>query len=98
MLHPDDAVANKVNALFNRAAFRDFIDVHGALTDGRYTPEDLLRLGGEHHAGFNAPYFAQALRSIDRFDELAYRVYGLTDEQGEAITRRMLAWADEIEG
>jgi hypothetical protein len=42
--------------------------------------------------------FAGALRSIDRFGELAYRVYNLTDEQGAAIAERMLAWADEIDG
>jgi hypothetical protein len=68
-------VANNVNALSSRAEFRDFIDVHAALTDGRYSGDDLLRLGGEHDAGFNPRMFAGALRSIDRFGELAYRVY-----------------------
>ncbi|WP_432829546.1 nucleotidyl transferase AbiEii/AbiGii toxin family protein [Dactylosporangium sp. CA-092794] len=97
VLHPDDAVANKVTALYGRAAFRDFVDVHAALTDGRYSGDDLLRLGAEQDRGFDPRMFAAALRSIDRFGELAYRVYDLSDEQGEAIAARMLAWADEIE-
>ncbi|HTJ39951.1 MAG TPA: nucleotidyl transferase AbiEii/AbiGii toxin family protein [Dactylosporangium sp.] len=97
VLHPDDAVATKVAALFGRAAFRDFIDVHAALTDGRYSGDDLMRLAAEHDRGFDPYMFAGALRSIDRFDELAFRVYNLTDEQGAAIAKRMLAWADEIE-
>ncbi|MFG2042550.1 nucleotidyl transferase AbiEii/AbiGii toxin family protein [Dactylosporangium sp. NPDC048998] len=97
VLHPDDAVANKVSALYGRAEFRDFIDVHGALTDGRYSGDDLLRLGAEHEQGFDPAMFVSALRSVDRFGELAYRVYNLTNEQGAAIAGRMLAWADEIE-
>ncbi|HET9656524.1 MAG TPA: hypothetical protein VFP72_14295 [Kineosporiaceae bacterium] len=38
MLDQDDAVANKVNALYSRAQARDRIDVHAALASGRYTP------------------------------------------------------------
>ena len=37
VLHADDAVANKVCALFGRALPRDFLDVHAAITSGRYT-------------------------------------------------------------
>jgi Nucleotidyl transferase AbiEii toxin, Type IV TA system len=44
VLHADDAVANKVCALFGRALPRDFPDVDAALTSGRYTREQLLEL------------------------------------------------------
>ncbi|WP_240639063.1 nucleotidyl transferase AbiEii/AbiGii toxin family protein [Micromonospora ureilytica] len=37
VLHPDDAVANKMCALFGRAEARDFLDVDAALLSGRYT-------------------------------------------------------------
>jgi Nucleotidyl transferase AbiEii toxin, Type IV TA system len=37
VLHPDDAVANKVCALFSRAQARDYIDVDAVLQSGRYT-------------------------------------------------------------
>jgi hypothetical protein len=44
VLHSDDAVANKVCALFGRALPRDFPDVD-AVMSGRYTRERLLELG-----------------------------------------------------
>jgi Nucleotidyl transferase AbiEii toxin, Type IV TA system len=37
VLHSDDAVANKVCALFGRALPRDFLDVDAAVMRGRYT-------------------------------------------------------------
>jgi hypothetical protein len=36
VLHPADAAANKLCALYGRAEVRDYIDVHGVLEDGRY--------------------------------------------------------------
>ena len=42
VLHADDAVANKVCALFGRALPRDFLDVDAAISSGRYTREQLL--------------------------------------------------------
>ena len=44
VLHADDAVANKVCALFGRALPRDFLDVDATVTSGRYTREQLLEL------------------------------------------------------
>jgi hypothetical protein len=44
VLHPDDAVANKMSALYGRAFARDFIDLDAALRSGRYTRENLLAL------------------------------------------------------
>lgn len=36
VLHPADAVANELCALFGRAEVRDYVDVYGVLEDGRY--------------------------------------------------------------
>jgi hypothetical protein len=44
VLHPDDAVANKVCAVFSRAQARDYIDVDAVLQSGRYTSDELLAL------------------------------------------------------
>lgn len=35
VLHPDDVMAGKVDALYNRAAAHDFLDVDAAITSGR---------------------------------------------------------------
>jgi hypothetical protein len=37
VLHPEDAVANKMCALFSRAEARDFLDVDAAVQSGRFT-------------------------------------------------------------
>ncbi|WP_363191201.1 nucleotidyl transferase AbiEii/AbiGii toxin family protein, partial [Nocardia seriolae] len=41
VLHPDDAVAGKMDALFNRWAPRDYLDIDAILVSGRYTREQL---------------------------------------------------------
>lgn len=48
VLHPDDAVANKVCALYSRAQARDYIDVDAALRSDRDSGDDLLRLASDH--------------------------------------------------
>jgi hypothetical protein len=44
VLNRDDAVGLKVGALHDRAAHRDFIDIHAAHTHGGYALRDLERL------------------------------------------------------
>jgi hypothetical protein len=44
VLHPDDAVGNKMSALYGRALARDFLDIHAVLASGRYSTEQLLQL------------------------------------------------------
>lgn len=97
VLHPADAVANKVCALFGRAEVRDYIDVYGVLKDGRYTRDDLLRMAVDHDPGFDSRVFAQALRAVHRFPASAFEPYKLTSEQVDSLRIRLLAWAEEID-
>lgn len=55
VLNQDDAVANKVSALYSRAQARDYIDVHAALVSGQYAGPDLLRLADTVVAGAGVP-------------------------------------------
>jgi hypothetical protein len=98
VLHPDDAVANKVTTLFGRAAPRDYLDVNAALASGRYSGERLLELASEHDAGFDPRYFAQALLAVDRWPDREYEAYGFDGGQVEEMRRRLRAWAAEILG
>lgn len=50
VLHPDDAVAGKMDALFNRWAPRDFLDVDTILASGRYTRQQ-MSVVAEHNPG-----------------------------------------------
>jgi len=48
VLHPDDAVAGKMDALFNRWAPRDFLDVDAILGSGLYQSETRLLDSAAH--------------------------------------------------
>ncbi|MFE5326259.1 nucleotidyl transferase AbiEii/AbiGii toxin family protein [Embleya sp. NPDC056575] len=96
VLHPDDAVANKVTTLFGRAAPRDYLDVDAALASGRYTEERLLELAEEHDAGFDRPYFALALQAVDRWPDREYAVYGVTEAQIARMRERLKQWATHM--
>jgi hypothetical protein len=61
VLHQDDAVANKVTALFGRAEVRDYIDVAAVLRSGRYMRSQLLDMARESDPGFDIQIFAEAL-------------------------------------
>ena len=69
VLHADDAVANKVCALFGRALPRDFLDVDAAITSGRYTREQLLELAAEADHGFDRLLFADALGALTQITD-----------------------------
>jgi hypothetical protein len=96
VLHPVDAAANKLCALFGRAAVRDYIDVDGVLKDGRYTGSELLQMAADHDPGFDPTMFADALRAVRRLPASAFEPYKLTADQVESLCIRLVAWADEI--
>ena len=96
VLHRDDAVANKVTALYSRAQARDYIDVHAALASGQYSGETLLRLAIEHDPGFELNLFAQALLALRRLPIAEFTAYGLTEDDITTLTDRLTAWAADI--
>ncbi|MGH3248358.1 MAG: nucleotidyl transferase AbiEii/AbiGii toxin family protein [Trebonia sp.] len=96
VLHADDAVANKVCALFGRAEVRDYVDVDAILASGRYTEDGLLDLALSHDPGFDRSWFVEALKAIDRLPESLFRPYGLTASEVSALKKRMNDWATRI--
>ena len=96
VLHADDAVANKVCALFGRAEVRDYVDVAAILASGRYSEEALVHLAAEHDPGFDLAWFIEALEAVDRVPEAAFAAYGLTAADISAIKIQMHAWADKL--
>jgi hypothetical protein len=97
VLHPDDAIANKVSALYSRAEARDYVDVHAALSSGRYTRDNLVRLADERDPGFERGMFAHALRASQRWDDEDYTAYGLNAAEVADLRATMESWADQIE-
>jgi hypothetical protein len=96
VLHADDAVANKVCALFGRAEVRDYVDVDAILSSGRYTEDELLDLAAEHDPGFERSWFAEALSAIDRLPDRLFQPYNLSADDTTALKARMRAWAQRI--
>jgi hypothetical protein len=96
VLHPDDAVGNKVAALYGRAEVRDFVDVEAILRSGRYTTHDLLRLATNADPGLEPEMFLLALNALDRLPDQAFAVHGLSPARVHELRRRFKAWAAEI--
>lgn len=96
VLHADDAVANKVCALFGRAEVRDYIDVDAIVASGRYTEDELLDLAADHDPGFDQSRFAEALAAIDRLPDSLFQPYGMSPGDTSALRERMRAWARRI--
>lgn len=97
VLHPDDVMAGKMDALYNRAAARDFIDIDAAITRGRYTGEQLCALASEADGGFDRQFFAQMLSMIARFDDQDFIDYGLEPAGIAAMRARFRAWQAELQ-
>ena len=92
VLHPDDAVANKMCALFGRAEARDFLDVDAAVQSGRYSRERLLELASAADAGFDRAMFAEALGSLRNITDADFDMYGWAPEELAGMRDRFADW------
>ena len=92
----DDAVANKVGALYSRAAARDFLDVDSIRRSERFTDPQLLQLAAEHDPGFEESTFADQLGLVSTISPGSVTDYGVTAESLDGIRDRLLAWRDRI--
>jgi hypothetical protein len=96
VLHPDDAVANKMCALFGRAEARDFLDVDAAIRSGRYSRERLLELAAGSDPGFDPVMFADALGSLRHITDADFDLYGSSPDELAAMRERFADWRASI--
>lgn len=96
VLHADDAVANKVCALFGRALPRDFLDVDAAIMSGRYTREQLLELAAEADHGFDRLLFADALGALTQITDAAFVEYRADPRTVAEMRHRFAQWRREL--
>lgn len=94
VLHRDDAVGNKVAALFSRAEARDFIDVAAALSE--YSRDQLLTLAAERDPGFDRGLFAAALSRLERLPDARLTAYGLNNGQVRDLRETVTRWRAEL--
>ena len=96
VLDLQDAVANKVGALYNRAAARDYLDVDSIRQSERFSDAELLRLAVEHDPGFHPVLFAEQLSRATRVPASALTEYGVSPEQALALQQRLTTWATQL--
>jgi hypothetical protein len=96
VLHADDAVANKVCALFGRALPRDFLDVDAAITSNRYSREQLLELAANADNGFDRLLFADALGALTQITDAAFGEYSADPNTVADMRHRFAQWRQEL--
>ncbi|WIB72592.1 nucleotidyl transferase AbiEii/AbiGii toxin family protein [Curtobacterium sp. MCBD17_026] len=92
----DDAVANKVGALYGRAEARDFLDVDAIRRSGRFTDDELLASAANHDPGFDRDMFVQQLERVETVRPIDVQDYEYSAEDLDAVKDRMRAWAGEL--
>jgi hypothetical protein len=98
VLHPDDAVANKMGALYERALPRDFIDIDAILRSGRYDEAALLRLAERSDITFDRARFADALAQVESLDDDDFAQYGVVGAHLDDLRRRFAKWRATLQG
>ena len=96
VLHADDAIANKVCALFGRALPRDFLDVDAAITSGRYTRGQLLELAAQADHGFDRLLFADALGALTQITDAGFAEYRTDPSMIADMRHRFAQWRQEL--
>lgn len=96
VLHPDDAVANKMAALYGRALPRDFLDIDAVIASRRYSRDSLLRLAQEVDPGFDVRMFAEMLGALKQITDAAFAPYGPAPEDIAAMRTRFAEWQAQL--
>ena len=96
VLDLEDAIANKISALYGRGAARDFLDVDAIRSFERYADEQLLQLSEDRDAGFDRALFAHQLQQAARIEWEEVTAYGVSAQQWADVQERSMRWAEVI--
>ncbi|MEZ7769008.1 nucleotidyl transferase AbiEii/AbiGii toxin family protein [Pauljensenia sp. 20925_1_25] len=93
VLDIEDAVGNKLSALYSRSYPRDYLDVDAIRSTGTISDARLIELLQERDAGF----FTECLRGAHSISLTQVAAYGINASQLHTIQQRFHAWADDID-
>lgn len=96
VLSRDDAVANKVTALYSRGEPRDFYDVDAIRQSGLYSDSALLELAHNTDPGFDPSMFAQRLAGASKLHPRSFEAYGISPRDLDGLRQRCHDWAETI--
>lgn len=92
----EDAIANKVGALYSRGAARDYFDVDAIRQSGRFSDDELLQLVAEHDPGFDPVIFAEQLGHVATLRPSTLAEYGVSPDHLKALQQRLQTWRQQI--
>lgn len=96
VLHPEELAADKILALFGRAAARDLVDVDALLR--RYSHEDLLQFAAEKDPACDVAVFRDALSAAAARPDASFAELRVTPERAAYIRKQALEWRDTLLG
>lgn len=96
VLSLEDAVGNKVSALYSRGEPRDYLDVDAIRALGTFTDRELITAASERDAGFELEMFARQLEAARRVSVRDVEQYGIVAEALQAVKDRCLQWAARL--
>ena len=85
VLSMQDAIGNKVSALYSRAEARDYFDVDAIRASRHYTDGQLIVAAAERDSGFDPRMFASQLQRVRRLTVDDLEEYGVDERQLAAI-------------
>ena len=97
VLDIEDAVGNKLSALYSRSYPRDYLDVDAIRSTGTISDARLIELLQERDAGFDVGFFTECLRGAHSISLTQVAAYGINASQLHTIQQRFHAWADDID-
>lgn len=96
VLSIQDAIGNKVSALYSRGEARDFFDVDAIRASGHYTDSQLIDAAAERDPGFDTGMFANQLERVNRLTDEDLKEYGVDAAELAAIKDRLGRWATQL--
>lgn len=96
VLDEEDAVANKICAVFSREESRDLLDALSIRRSGRFTDERLWEIAVDHDGGFSPEVFRDSLLKISARPDSEFLRYISADELAE-VRREADQWAGDID-
>jgi hypothetical protein len=96
VLHPDDVVANKMRALYERGHACDFIDIDAVLRSGRYDQSMLLQLAQRSDITFDGSVFVKALAQAQLLADADFAPYGLVGDELDGLRQRFALWRADL--
>lgn len=81
----EDAAVSKIRTLIDREAARDYLDVHGLLTRGPFTADELVELAHQADPNVTSETLATVLERSARPEAEEYQAYGITADTQDKI-------------